>query len=523
VVPPRGPAARVLKRSGDSPPESLNPSRDGVPTQVVVILLVAIVAVGAWLRFSGLANQSLWNDELWTWQIADHPTLSDLLTKSQLPRDVHPPLYFIFMHYWQKHLGDSETVLRIPSAAAGVLVVLAMYLLGRRLYSEREGLIAAALTAVLWCPVFFSQEARAYAMLLLFSILTGYFWSSVVGSLCAKERPGTWSVIGYVATAVVTCYLHYYGLYLVALEGLAAFGWLLLRREWRRAAIYVPLLYVPVVLAYLPWLPTMMKQLSVGSTLRPPGLHTPWRFLEFLFNQSGAVAGAALVLYAWLLTCAVRDRRKKKATPSRGSAMPSAGLLLALWLVVPFVGVFASSLLLKPVFNNRNLIISLPAAYLLVARGIARIPVRGRQHAAITLVVCFLLVLHLVFGLRHYSTPHNDQFREAVAYVVEHDRSLQSSLIVGHSYGRKFFDYYFVKLGSNRRIDIRGGYKETIPGVVRAVRTRNPQYVWILYGNMMPDMQFIQFMKQNFTFVHGREYRFAGALLFENKPPPARR
>jgi hypothetical protein len=42
------------------------------PKRDVLAFLAVIVAVGAALRFSGLAFQSLWLDELWTWHTASY-------------------------------------------------------------------------------------------------------------------------------------------------------------------------------------------------------------------------------------------------------------------------------------------------------------------------------------------------------------------------------------------------------------------------------------------------------------------
>ena len=73
---------------------------------------------------------------------------------------------------------------------AGWLCILTIYLLGKRLYSEREGIIAALFFAVFWAPIYFSQEARVYSMLILLSILTSYFWWGVMlGLRYARDLP----------------------------------------------------------------------------------------------------------------------------------------------------------------------------------------------------------------------------------------------------------------------------------------------------------------------------------------------
>ncbi len=52
------------------------------------------------------------------------------------------PLHFLILRFAQWIFGDSEWALRLPSAFAGWLCIPAIYLLGKRLYSEREGIFS---------------------------------------------------------------------------------------------------------------------------------------------------------------------------------------------------------------------------------------------------------------------------------------------------------------------------------------------------------------------------------------------
>src|SRR5215213_5314786 len=108
------------------------------------LALFGIVLLAASLRFYGLEIQSLWNDELFSWDDANRESLYRVVDGVLIgEQEIHPPGYFIFLYFVEKYLGESEWALRLPSAVAGLLSVLAIYLLGCRLYSRREGLIAA--------------------------------------------------------------------------------------------------------------------------------------------------------------------------------------------------------------------------------------------------------------------------------------------------------------------------------------------------------------------------------------------
>src|SRR4029077_9241470 len=68
---------------------------------------------------------------------------------------------------WTQVTGTGEFGLRSLSALAGVATVPVAYLLGLELRGRRAGLMAAALVAVNPMLLWYSQEARAYALLAL--------------------------------------------------------------------------------------------------------------------------------------------------------------------------------------------------------------------------------------------------------------------------------------------------------------------------------------------------------------------
>jgi uncharacterized membrane protein len=205
-----------------------------------LLALLAIMFLGAVLRFYGLDFQSLWGGELASWDLGGRDTISGAVRDG-----TQPPLYFLILHFARWIFGDSEWALRLPSAVAGWLCIPAIYLLGKKLYSEREGIMAALFVAVLWAPVYYSQEARPYAMLILLSILTSYFWWDLMLGLRYRgelpKREAAW----YIVCGVLCAYTHYFGLLLVLLQGVALAA--LAFDRLRQTAI----LYVPVVLAYL--------------------------------------------------------------------------------------------------------------------------------------------------------------------------------------------------------------------------------------------------------------------------------
>src|SRR5947209_3430985 len=137
-----------------------------MPATAVVVGLTALAAA---LRFWRLGHQSFWYDEAFTVTLVHHSagTMLGLLPRTELT----PPLYYCVAWLWARVFGFGELGLRSLSAVAGVMTVPVMYVAARRFLDQRAGLIAAALVACNPLLIWYSQEARSYALLLLMTSL----------------------------------------------------------------------------------------------------------------------------------------------------------------------------------------------------------------------------------------------------------------------------------------------------------------------------------------------------------------
>ncbi|HEX6708784.1 MAG TPA: hypothetical protein VF068_00505, partial [Rubrobacter sp.] len=70
-----------------------------------LLALLAIMLLGGALRFYGLGVQSLWAGELASWDFSERDTLSQVI--QGVSTDIHPPLYFLILHFTQWIFGDS--------------------------------------------------------------------------------------------------------------------------------------------------------------------------------------------------------------------------------------------------------------------------------------------------------------------------------------------------------------------------------------------------------------------------------
>ena len=474
-----------------------------------LLVLLAIMLLGVVLRFYVLGFQSLWSDELASWDISNRETISQVI--GGVRSDVHPPLYFLILRLAQWIFGDSEWALRLPSAFAGWLCIPAIYLLGKRLYSEREGIIAALFLAVFWAPIYYSQEARAYSMLILLSILTTYFWWGVMLGLRYRRELPTREAVLYVICALLCAYVHYFGLLLVVLQGAAlvalAYGTL------RKAM----LLYLLVAVAYLPWLPSMVHQLGYntksGTATGESALQILPDYFQFLFGRSGLLSLAAWTLLAFLLIRGWDDLRRRR----KGRGVPP-GLLLAAWALGPFVVAYiaSQSTFLSP--TDENLLVSLPAVYLLLARSATR-TFSGRAAAVFQGTVAVGLaavgLAYLLFSMDYYTTPTKEQVREAALYVVDHEG--KNTLVVRCDADDRL-DYYLKAEKSGARDDVEACEARNFQKVESRVKEGDYKEVFHLISHEDSDQQMISMFQKSFQPVRYERFDGAAVVVYKVRP-----
>ena len=201
-------------------PAALHQARSlGRPALLGVAGLTVLAAA---IRFYRLGNQGFWYDESISALLVHFPPgqMFHLLPRSEST----PPLYYCIAWVWVRVFGDGEAGLRSLSAVAGVVTVPVVYALGVRLASVRAGLIAAAIAACNPLLIWYSQEARAYQLVVLLSA------ASLLAFTYVLERPGPRPVAAWAIVSALALTTEYYAILVVVPEAL----WLLYRHRATR-------------------------------------------------------------------------------------------------------------------------------------------------------------------------------------------------------------------------------------------------------------------------------------------------
>ena len=236
-------------------PETQPPAAAATPWAAVL----AITAVAAALRLYRLDHGGLWYDELIMARLTAGPW-------APLWQDIwqqgRPPVYPLLAWAAGRVLGQSDAALRLLSVLAGTAAVPALFAVARRLFNQRVALLAAALLAVSPYQVYYSQEHRYYALLLLLGtlmlgwLLRAWRFGEPATTRIRGRRWGSW--IAYVATAALLFYTHPIAALLLLSLGLAGVGLLLGRGiTWRQGRAFlmsqVVILLLMMLWGLFPW------------------------------------------------------------------------------------------------------------------------------------------------------------------------------------------------------------------------------------------------------------------------------
>jgi len=396
---------------------------------LALALLVAFA-----LRAYMLDAQSLWNDEGTSVALA---SLSVEAIIAGAARDIHPPLYYLLLHFWMPFVGTTEYAIRFLSVVGGVLAVAVVFRIAYSVFDKHAAVVATFLVALSSFQVYYSQETRMYIWVTLFAALSVFAMvlqfkirnskfdirSSDYGFRIMNYELRIWFL--YITATLAALYTHYFAAMLLVAENLAfALWWLVAIRNTQYATrhlVHWLITQTLIAAAFAPWFMFAGNQLATWPSISEPfDLPTLlWQVLNVFsvgLTLEGAeasviaVAFGILFLIGWL---PMRDAdarrletrrletapthsqvalRRLENSPRRRAwqwvgATSSRQLLgittLILWTLVPVAAMYIVSLS-RPAYNPKFLLLATPAFYILTARGLGNITfyvLRFTHHA----------------------------------------------------------------------------------------------------------------------------------------------
>ncbi|MFZ5932569.1 MAG: glycosyltransferase family 39 protein [Patescibacteria group bacterium] len=317
-------------------------------------------------------SASLWGDEAFS-AILSSKSIPEIIKISL--QEPHPPLFNILENLWFRLFGSSEVAIRLLTFILLLVTVYFVYKIGEYLWDKKTATFAALLT--LLNPFLFAYgfEGRMYSLLVATTTASFYFF--------LKRR---WSF--YVIATTLALYAQHYAFFAFFVQGLVFL------KEYttgkKKLALTMLKSFLVVLLLYSPWLIPLYNQTKlVGEGFwlgRPTSKDLITLFVKYL-NLSLIL----LLIRNW-----AKDFKKS--------------LILILWATLPIFLAWGVSQKFTPIFFDRYLIYTIPAAMLLAA---------SQRRPVANILMAVVLGAFLLIDSIYFTNPSKRPFRELAAYVKE--------------------------------------------------------------------------------------------------------
>ena len=298
------------------------------------IVFTAVSSACAWLRLRTFDSRHLDHDELYSYYIAQAPTLKQLLLLTRTV-DLHPPLSYLLIRISFALFGVSSWSCRLPSVIAILCTAALVFWMARRIFTSLYGIIAVL---VFWSVPFTYQadEARPYSLLLCFTalMLASWYRATEVRDTGATSR--RWALLTMTVAGFGLLLSHVLGV----LPYAAFFGAELVRLRIRRKpdwSLWIALLAPAIsVLTYLPLFRSHAAILFTEQYRVTPMriVNCYLRSITFLVIP---LLVAALIAFLWPKQPQGRSQQESETTRlgSRWAALAPLTFLLGSLYLVP--------------------------------------------------------------------------------------------------------------------------------------------------------------------------------------------
>lgn len=394
-----------------------------VKTDRYIQILLLLTVVGGVLRFYNLGFNSIWLDEAATLQFAKQGLFQ--IWQTTAAGEFNPPLF-----NWIEHamllFGVGETQLRFIPALVGTLTIPCLYLLGREAVDRNTGLIAAALLTFSPFHLAYSQEARAYSLMLFFLIIAAWFAFRAV----KQEKRNDFLLFGVFCAFSV--YTHFYSYVMVGILFVWSLVVLLFRYRSQVPRIIPWFLGLGVFLVISLPIIILTGSLYLLRTSKPVtyGTQGVALIIDSVIQLSGIVEYSALIVIVLAIAGAVSLWKKEKPTL----------FFLVLSLFLTFV--FSLVLSYKMPMLTRYLIFLLPVIFIAAGASWRYLCPVFRDGKAVYILLAVALVINIPTITGYYSGYQKEDWR-GFAGSLSSLTAKGDLIVVLPGYISMPFDYYY--------------------------------------------------------------------------------
>ncbi|MDF2387553.1 glycosyltransferase family 39 protein [Nostoc ellipsosporum NOK] len=496
-----------------------------------------IIFITIFMRFYLLQNQSLWFDEGWSLRLSDGTSFQENLSNiiGREAGDKYQPLYYLLLFYWRSVFGDSEFAIRSLSALLGVGSVITIFFTSLRIYGKKHALWSSMIIAVSSFGVFYSQDARPYALLIFIASLQIFLFTHII------NQDNSNKIISQVFFGLITAIGMFGSILIVIFSAALCLSHIIVYRNlkqwiqwWATAAVFsFPMIWfylsspaasdptsTGVTRSGLPIFQNAMfviYGILVGTSYGPPieqlrGDDRIRVVLSYWPQLLLLLIVITLILTALLINLVRRNDSKKNQRTN---------YLFACLLIISFVFAFIFAELTKINWLPRHsfylfipIIIIIPLAFSENYQHQTKLYILS-QFAKIATVV--LIIMNIYSSFKYYLQKDyaKDDYRSAVQYLLQNqDKSAKSILLWGEPRLLKYYgDSSTLYAGSEILEKVKGkNLAEKVSNITNNVNTVfvmvNREFFWGPKGAIKREMSDLYNLESETSWPYVKIYKF---------------
>lgn len=367
------------------------------------------------LTLSRITASSIWFDEAFSAYIIKF-NLADITHYTAL--DVHPPLYYYLLKAWSTLFGNSLFSLRLMSVVIGVITLILIYILIKKLFNRPVAGLTVVLVAISPMFIRYGIETRMYMLVIMLVILASIL-------LIRLLKTKSWfDYISYGLVVLAGMLTHYWTALFWLTHWIFRYVYIKSDNHKVKPAIKETLnfkwvaTHVLIFCLYLPWVPIVLNQAktikSGGFWINSINFSTIPNFLAemFLYLKSDSATNYLAILLIITSTAIIALLIKLFKQDYNKLNVKFIGLMA----FVPIVALLILSLPpLSPTFIERYILAS--TIFILSLISIALFYLKNNTKLKITSLL--LVLTCLIFGINQ------------VFYQGNYNKSTGSSILSG--------------------------------------------------------------------------------------------
>lgn len=388
-------------------------------------IVLSILFFGAVLRFYHIDFQSIWLDEVHTMNEANPKNSFGELYNVIMSGEQMPPLFFYILYFLFKIFGYTTFVARMYAAVLGISSLYAIYILGKELINKQIGLIAALLLCINSFHLYYSQEARPYGFLLLFSMLAFYRLIRYI------KIPTRKNAIIYGVFSALMIHSHFFGLFALFAQYFILLVFLLASEKQERKQFFINSLFSGIIalLLYIPAITILIKVSAIKEFWIPAPTLDVYTliFKEFFGNSELLLTMIGLIMLFYFIRLSKEEDFPMKYKTLLDNKMVFSFIVLMSWIVLVILIPLIRSYLSIPMIISRYFIVVLPAIIILISIGIYQFKNRMVKLGFLSLFIVFSLT-DIIIVKKYYKAVNKTQFREASQYIIN-NKSIKENIV----------------------------------------------------------------------------------------------